>query len=43
MLHKMYPNYFTVNDLEDEVDSYYRFMYGRCFDKELGLDWENFE
>ena len=40
MLHKMYPNYFTVNDLEDEVDS---FMYGRCFDKELGLDWENFE
>lgn len=43
MLHKMYPNYFTVNDLEDEVDGYYRFMYGRCFDKELGLDWENFE
>lgn len=43
MLHEMYPDYFTAEDLEDEVDGYYRFMYGRCFDKELGLDWEYFE
>ena len=43
MLHEMYPDYFSVSDLEDEVDSYYRFMFGRCFDDLLGLDWDNFE
>ena len=41
MLHNFYPDYFTVEDLEDEVDDYYRFMFGRCFDLELGLDWNN--
>lgn len=43
MLHSMYPEYFSVSDLEDEVDDYYRFMFGRCFDKELELDWDNFK
>lgn len=43
MLHEMYPTYFSKEDLEDEVDDYYRFMFGRCFDKELELDWDNFE
>ena len=40
MLHSFYPEYFTISDLEDEVDDYYRFMFGRCFDNELGLDWD---
>lgn len=39
MLHSFYPELFTIEDLEDEVDDYYRFMFGRCFDQELGLDW----
>ena len=43
MMHEMYPDLFTVSDLEDQVDDYYRFMFGRCFDKELELDWDNFE
>jgi len=42
MLRTMYPNYFSVEDFEDEVDSYYRFMFGRCFDDELELDWDNY-
>ena len=41
MLHSFYPEYFTISDLEDEVDDYYRFMFGRCFDNELGLDWDS--
>lgn len=43
MLHEMYPDYLSVSDLEDQVDDYYRFMFGRCFDKELDLDWDNFK
>ena len=35
----MYPDYFSKEDLEDEVDSYYRFMFGRAFDKELAINW----
>jgi len=42
MLREMYPDYFSVEDFEDEVDSYYRFMFGRCFDDELELDWSEF-
>ncbi|MDO5440774.1 MAG: ABC transporter substrate-binding protein [Erysipelotrichaceae bacterium] len=42
MLHTMHPDYFSIEDLEDEVDDYYRFMFGRCFDDELELDWEHF-
>ena len=41
MLHNFYPDLFTIENLEDEVDDYYRFMFGRCFDSELGLDWNN--
>ncbi|MDO5331589.1 MAG: ABC transporter substrate-binding protein [Bacillota bacterium] len=40
MLHSMYPERFTIDNLEDEVDDYYRFMFGRCFDFELGLNWD---
>lgn len=42
MLREMYPDYFSLEDLEDEVDDYYRFMFGRCFDAELGIDWSEF-
>ena len=42
MLRKMYPNYFSIDDFEDQVDDYYRFMFGRCFDIELNLDWDNY-
>lgn len=41
MLHSMYPDYFSLSDLEDQSDDYYRFMFGRCFDKELELDWDH--
>ena len=43
MMHEMYPDVFTVSDLEDQVDDYYRFMFGRCFDQELELDWDSFK
>ncbi len=43
MLHEMYPEYLSIADLENQVDDYYRFMFGRCFDEELGLDWDNFK
>ena len=42
MLHKMYPERFSVSDLEDEVDDYYRFMFGRCFDDVLALEWDKY-
>lgn len=40
MLRTMYPDYFSAEDFEDHVDSYYRFMFGRCFDEELCIDWD---
>lgn len=42
MLRKMYPDYFSVDDFEDQVDDYYRYMFGRCFDTELELDWDSY-
>ena len=42
MLRKMYPDRFSAEDLEDHADSYYRFMFGRCFDKELELDYKSY-
>lgn len=42
MIREMYPAYFSASDFEDEVDDYYRFMFGRCFDDELGLDWSEY-
>lgn len=40
MLHSFYPELFSIEELEDEVDDYYRFMFDRCFDQELGLNWD---
>ena len=42
MLREMYPDYFSLEDFEDEVDDYYRFMFGRCFDDELEINWDEF-
>lgn len=39
MLHEMYPEYFSVSELEAEIDEYYNFMFGRSFDAEyLGYE-----
>ena len=39
MLHKMYPAYFSQDQLEREVAEYYEFMFGRTFDAGyLGYD-----
>jgi len=41
MLHKMYPGYFTLEQLRSEVDDYYLFMFGKTFDRTyLGYDLE---
>ena len=37
MLHTMYPDYFSADDLQAEIDDYYTFMFGRSFSAdELG-------
>ena len=39
MLHKMYPGYFSQDQLEQEVADYYEFMFGKTFDSAyLGYD-----
>ena len=39
MLHKMYPEHFTADQLEQEVAEYYTFMFGKTFDASyLGYD-----
>lgn len=39
MLHKMYPAYFSQDQLEQEVAEYYEFVFGRTFeDSYLGYD-----
>jgi len=39
MLHKMYPDHFSQEQLEQEVAEYYEFMFGRTFDPDyLGYD-----
>ena len=39
MLHKMYPDYFSQEQLEQEVAEYYEFMFGRTFEESyLGYD-----
>jgi len=39
MLHKMYPEHFTADQLEQEVAEYYTFMFGKTFDVSyLGYD-----
>jgi len=32
MLHQMYPEYFSLEELEAEIDEYYTFMFGTTFD-----------
>lgn len=32
MLHQMYPALFSVEELQAEIDEYYRFMFGQSFD-----------
>jgi len=39
MLHKMYPEHFSQEQLEQEVAEYYEFMFGKTFDADyLGYD-----
>ena len=40
MMHKMYPEYFSLEELKKEVDEYYTFMFGRTFDEELDIKWD---
>ncbi len=34
LLHKMYPEYFSANELQAEIDEYYTFIFGETFDSE---------
>jgi len=39
MLYKMYPEYFSLQDFQKEIDDYYTFMFGRTFDADyLGYE-----
>ena len=40
MMHKMYPEYFSLEELKKEVNEYYTFMFGRTFDEELDIKWD---
>lgn len=40
MTYKMYPEYFSLEDLKKEVHEYYEFMFGDTFDEELNINWE---
>ena len=41
MLNKMYPEFFTLEELQHEIDDYYLFMFGKTFDSMyLGYDLE---
>jgi len=42
MLYRMYPDCFTAEELQAEIDAYYAFMFGKTFDSAyLGYDLEN--
>ena len=42
MLYRMYPAYFTAERLQNEIDEYYAFMFGKTFDAGyLGYDLGN--
>ncbi|MFB0920867.1 MAG: ABC transporter substrate-binding protein [Oscillospiraceae bacterium] len=42
MLHEMYPDYFSAEELQAQIDDYYTFMFGKTFDASyLGYDLEN--
>lgn len=34
MLHMMYPEYFTLEQLQAEIDDYYTFLFGQTYDQE---------
>jgi ABC-type Fe3+-hydroxamate transport system substrate-binding protein len=34
MLHSMYPDHFSEQELQKEIDDYYTFMFGRTFTRE---------
>ena len=41
MLRQMYPNYFSAEELQAQIDEYYSFMFGKTFDADyLGYDLE---
>ncbi|PKM72991.1 MAG: hypothetical protein CVU91_08210 [Firmicutes bacterium HGW-Firmicutes-16] len=41
MLHEMYPDYFSADELQAQIDDYYIFMFGKTFDASyLGYDLE---
>ncbi len=42
MLHEMYPDYFSAEELQAQIDDYYTFMFGKTFDASyLGYNLEN--
>jgi len=42
MLMQMYPDYFSAEELQLQIDDYYTFMFGKTFDADyLGYDLEN--
>lgn len=40
MTYKMYPDYFSLEDLKSQVNEYYEFMFGKTFEEELDINWE---
>lgn len=41
MLHEMYPDYFSTDELQEQIDEYYEFMFGTTFDADyLGYTLE---
>lgn len=42
MLRQMYPDYFSAEELQTQIDEYYSFMFGKMFDADyLGYDLES--
>ena len=42
MLRQMYPDYFSAEELQTQIDEYYTFMFGKTFDADyLGYDLES--
>ncbi len=42
MLRQMYPDYFSAEELQTQIDDYYSFMFGKTFDPDyLGYDLES--
>ena len=43
MLYRMYPDYFSLEELKTQVDDYYTYMFNQTFDEVLNIDWSNFK